>query len=256
MINFNVLSVFLTLFLTTGTSVNLSDFLVISHRGLPSEAPAHTFMGYDLAIDQGSDYIEQDVILSEDGHLIVSHDDKLAKGKYISKMTLDEIKEYRTANGEPFYTLSEIFERYGKKVNYVIENKKTDDEFQTEQAIIEVVKQYGMKNNVVFQSFFKGSLAYYEDFAPSIPRMILIGKHSNTDFFKHYEKFSYVDLVAVESKLLTEEVASELQEVGIKVFAYFVSEPKKESQRVLNLGLDGIFTDYTGRTFEILNEIQ
>ena len=249
----NIFTVVLTLFLS-GTSVNLSDFLVISHRGLPSEAPAHTFMGYDLAIEQGSNYIEQDLILSKDGHLIVSHDDKIAKGKYISKMTLEEIKEIKTANDEHFYTLNEIFERYGKTVNYVIENKMTDDDYQTEKAMIRVIHKYGLKNNVVFQSFNKESLMYFSEHEPSIPRMILVRERKNADFLKHYEDFDYVDVVAIESKLLNEEKTTELRDAGFKVFAYFVSEPKKEAKRVIELGLDGIFTDYTGRTFGLLKE--
>ncbi|HPJ99230.1 MAG TPA: glycerophosphodiester phosphodiesterase family protein, partial [Candidatus Hydrogenedentes bacterium] len=34
--------------------------VVIAHRGASAYAPEHTFASYDLALEQGADYIEQD----------------------------------------------------------------------------------------------------------------------------------------------------------------------------------------------------
>jgi len=48
--------------------------LVIAHRGASGERPEHTRAAYDLAIDQGCDFIEPDLVMSRDGHLVVRHD--------------------------------------------------------------------------------------------------------------------------------------------------------------------------------------
>ncbi len=51
--------------------------LVIAHRGCPGRRLEHTRPSYDLAIDDGADYIEPDVVASSDGHLVVRHENEI-----------------------------------------------------------------------------------------------------------------------------------------------------------------------------------
>jgi glycerophosphoryl diester phosphodiesterase len=48
--------------------------LVIGHRGAAGYLPDHTLQGYALAIRQGADYIEPDLVATKDGHLIARHE--------------------------------------------------------------------------------------------------------------------------------------------------------------------------------------
>lgn len=48
--------------------------LVIGHRGSAGSLPEHTLEGYKLAIEQGANYIETDVVLTKDGVLIARHE--------------------------------------------------------------------------------------------------------------------------------------------------------------------------------------
>ena len=48
--------------------------LVIGHRGAAGFLPEHTLEGYKLAIDQGADYIEPDLVMTKDGVLIARHE--------------------------------------------------------------------------------------------------------------------------------------------------------------------------------------
>jgi glycerophosphoryl diester phosphodiesterase len=52
--------------------------LVIAHRGCPGVRPEHTLEGYRLAIEQGADFIEPDVVMTRDGMLVVRHDNELS----------------------------------------------------------------------------------------------------------------------------------------------------------------------------------
>ncbi|MES3030358.1 MAG: glycerophosphodiester phosphodiesterase [Pseudomonadota bacterium] len=52
--------------------------IVIAHRGASGERPEHTLMGYRLAIDQGADFIEPDLVVTKDGHLVVRHENEIA----------------------------------------------------------------------------------------------------------------------------------------------------------------------------------
>lgn len=47
---------------------------VFAHRGASGHRPEHTLGSYRLAGEQGADFIEPDLVLTSDGHLIARHD--------------------------------------------------------------------------------------------------------------------------------------------------------------------------------------
>lgn len=51
--------------------------LVIGHRGANGLLPEHTLEAYQLAISQGADYIEPDLVMTKDGHLIARHENEI-----------------------------------------------------------------------------------------------------------------------------------------------------------------------------------
>lgn len=51
--------------------------LVIGHRGASGLRPEHTLAAYQLAIDQGADFIEPDLVLTKDGVLVARHEPML-----------------------------------------------------------------------------------------------------------------------------------------------------------------------------------
>ena len=48
--------------------------ILIAHRGASAYAPEHTLAAYRLAIEQGADFVEQDLQISKDGVLVCLHD--------------------------------------------------------------------------------------------------------------------------------------------------------------------------------------
>ena len=72
--------------LTALTSAALADAagaqapkkpIVIAHRGASGYRPEHTVLAYKLAIDQGCDFIEPDLVATKDGHLVVRHENEI-----------------------------------------------------------------------------------------------------------------------------------------------------------------------------------
>ena len=51
--------------------------LVIAHRGASGLLPEHTLEAYDLAIAQGADFIEPDVVSTKDGVLVARHENEI-----------------------------------------------------------------------------------------------------------------------------------------------------------------------------------
>lgn len=52
--------------------------LVIAHRGASGDRPEHTIEAYRLAIEQGADFIEPDLVPTRDGILIARHENALS----------------------------------------------------------------------------------------------------------------------------------------------------------------------------------
>ncbi|UOO82225.1 glycerophosphodiester phosphodiesterase [Uruburuella testudinis] len=97
--------------LAMGGSAMAAEKLVIAHRGASGYLPEHTLASKALAYGQKADYLEQDLVMTQDGHLVVIHDHFLdgltdvaqkfpgrarADGKYyVLDFTLNEIRSLR-----------------------------------------------------------------------------------------------------------------------------------------------------------------
>ena len=53
--------------------------IVIAHRGASGERPEHTRSAYLLAIEQGADFIEPDLVMTSDGVLVVRHENEISE---------------------------------------------------------------------------------------------------------------------------------------------------------------------------------
>lgn len=52
--------------------------IVIAHRGASGERPEHTLGAYRLAIAQGADFIEPDLVMTRDGVLVCRHENEIS----------------------------------------------------------------------------------------------------------------------------------------------------------------------------------
>jgi glycerophosphoryl diester phosphodiesterase len=55
----------------------MNNVTVIAHRGASGERPEHTIESYALAIAQGADYIEPDLVMTRDGVLVARHENEI-----------------------------------------------------------------------------------------------------------------------------------------------------------------------------------
>lgn len=82
--------------------------LVIAHRGASGERPEHTAIAYELAIEQGADFIECDICLTKDLIPFCSHDCSLNASTDISVRNnlKDRVSFHDMDLGEPEFTNS------------------------------------------------------------------------------------------------------------------------------------------------------
>jgi glycerophosphoryl diester phosphodiesterase len=97
--------------------------LVIGHRGSPGMRPDHTIEGYSLAIDQGADFVEPDLVLTKDSVLICRHEPMLSGTTNVADMPVFASRK-RTVmvDGDAYedwfafdFTLAEIKTMYAKQ---------------------------------------------------------------------------------------------------------------------------------------------
>jgi glycerophosphoryl diester phosphodiesterase len=90
--------------------------LVIGHRGASGSLPEHTLQAYKLAIEQGADYIEPDIVLTKDLVLICRHEPMLSGTTNVSELPeFASRKTTKMVDGVPYedwfasdFTLAEI----------------------------------------------------------------------------------------------------------------------------------------------------
>lgn len=92
--------------------LQVSKPLVFAHRGASVYAPANTRPAFVLAVASGADALETDIHWTQDGHIVVCHDetvDSMSNGTgHIRNMTLAQLKEldfgfrYTRDNGKTF----------------------------------------------------------------------------------------------------------------------------------------------------------
>jgi glycerophosphoryl diester phosphodiesterase len=61
----------------TGAVKPTAHPIVIAHRGASGYRPEHTLASYELAIEQGADFIEPDLVSTRDGVLVARHENEI-----------------------------------------------------------------------------------------------------------------------------------------------------------------------------------
>ncbi len=69
--------------------------IVIAHRGASGERPEHTLAAYQLAIEQGADFIEPDLVMTKDGQLVARHENDITDTTDVSSRP--EFKDRKTS---------------------------------------------------------------------------------------------------------------------------------------------------------------
>ncbi len=73
------LALVLVVMQANGVTAQAPKKLNVAHRGASAYAPEHTLAAYRLAIEQGADFVEQDLAVTKDGLLICLHDPSLER---------------------------------------------------------------------------------------------------------------------------------------------------------------------------------
>jgi glycerophosphoryl diester phosphodiesterase len=123
--------------------------LVIAHRGASGELPEHTLAAYRLAITQGADFVEPDLVITKDGVLIARHEPILDDTTNIAEVFGEERKSTKNLDGEEVtayfaedFTLEEIKQlRAVQPRDFRDQSFNGEFEIPTFQEVIELVQE-------------------------------------------------------------------------------------------------------------------
>jgi glycerophosphoryl diester phosphodiesterase len=250
--------------------------LVIGHRGYCLIAPENTLPSFKLAMAAGADLVELDYYHSKDLKLVVIHDGILdrttdATNQWAQKKIKVETKtaaELQSLDAgswfEPKYAgtriplLAEALDTIQQGSVSLIERKAG-----APPDCIKLLREKGLINRVVVQSFDWGYLRAFHEQAPEQvlgalgppsqlsdgKKPVRIAKELNAAWLDDLQKTGAK--VAVWSQKVSKEAVDLAHQRGLKVWVYTINDSASANE-MLDMGVDGIITNNTSLIWKTL----
>lgn len=252
--------------------------LNIGHRGASGHAPEHTIIAYDLALEMGADFIEQDLQLTSDGVLVVLHDsdlDRTARGPAenctgdVIEKTVAQIKTCDVGVwfneafpelarpehvGQRIPTLEEVFQRYRHRTNYHIETKTPEDAPGMEERLLDLMNRYNLTKpaedrfQVLIQSFSPASLQAIHALNERLPLIQLYGGGNSSEFIRSTlgAVSEYAVGIGPSFRGIEAALVEEAHARCLDLHPYTVNDAA-DMRALIELGVDGMFTNFPDR---------
>ena len=227
---------------------------VIGHRGAAASAPENTLESIERAASLGARWVEFDAKLTEDGVVILMHDDTLNRttsGRgLVAKTPWSEISRldagawfgpsWRGVKVPRLDATIALLAKLGLNAN--IEIKPCPGrEVETAAATIEVVREHWPKDREppLLSSFALESLVVARDMAPELPRGLLIW--DTPEMWRSEAGRLGCLSVHFSSHHLPADLRA-IKQAGLGLAIYTVNDRRK-ARRLLDAGADCIITD-------------
>ena len=229
--------------------------MVFAHRGASAHAPENTLASFALALDQGAHGIELDVKLSSDREVVVMHDatlDRTTNGQgKVSQYHLSALRELDAGSffssnfrGEKIPTLAEVFEQIGKHAYINVElTNYTSPRDGLADKVCELVKRFGLQENILFSSFLASNLNRTRRLLPDVPRGLLaLGGWAG--WWARSFGFTFGEYGALHPNLsdASHEQMIRVHRLKRRIYVWTVNAAE-DMHRLFNWGVDGIITD-------------
>jgi glycerophosphoryl diester phosphodiesterase len=252
------------------------DFLVIAHRGGRSLGPENTVHTFKQAIELGADVLEMDLQTSSDGALVILHDrevNRTTNGKgAVDSFALSELKKLDAGfrwspdnsksfplrnKGVTIPTLSEVFKAFpDTRINIEIKSSQIN----TIQNLCRTIRDNAMSEKVMVACFDSGKLGEFRSVCPEVATSA--GAFEAVLFYwlqwAHLESAYSPGAQALQvpeaygqRRIATRRFFDAAHARNMRVHVWTVNDIES-MQRLIDLGADGIMTDYPGRLVKIL----
>ena len=246
------------------TNTIIRPVSIIGHRGTPALAPDNTVEGSILAAINGANIIENDIYITTDGVLVVSHDNPLknytdAGDVKIEDLTYEQVKNIKVTDkpnspvddreiinfSVPLPSLEDYFKAFKDTDTFLfIEIKSTQVE-RVATALKALIEKYDIADQCGVISFSSAALTAVRNQIPEISVGYL------------YSDKALLNIVNETSKIgssynpsytgLTPELIAELSARGIFAWPWTIDANNKlaDGDNLFLMGVGGITTDYS-----------
>jgi len=240
---------------------------LLAHRGMPLEFPENTMISFENAVNFGIDVLETDTHLTKDNKFIISHDADISRttnGKgLIIDYTVEELKEFDTGyhftpdmgktypfrdKNITFMTVEEVLNKFPSQ-HFNIDLK--DNNPNQVKLWTELIKKYNASERVLTASQYTQNLIKVRKSFPEMATSFSAG-----EVFKFYisnklgrlksRKFGG-DALQIPVRLgpfhlIKPKFIETAHKFDYKIHVWTIND-KDEMKRLLEMGIDGIFTD-------------
>jgi glycerophosphoryl diester phosphodiesterase len=257
------------------------EFVNIGHRGASALAPEHTTLAYDIAVHGGAHFLELDVQMTQDEHLVVLHDpcvDRIARvagrpsSGLIRAMDLADLKSLDVGSwfnelypelacddyvGLSVLTLDEVFVRYRHCARFCLELKHPAPGI--EGLVIESLARHELDRpirgdwRVLLMSLDEEVLPRIHCLDMRLPCIQLFLELGATDEVAERlgRAAEYALGIGPYHREVDELLVRAAHAMDLGVYPYTVNEVT-EMCLLIDLGVDGLVTDMPDRLYSLL----
>jgi glycerophosphoryl diester phosphodiesterase len=230
---------------------------VIAHRGASAYRPENTAAAYELAIEQAADMIEVDLHRTRDGAVVVAHDAELerigGRGE-IGDATLAEVRALDAGAGQRVPTLDELLDGFGSRIALNLELKQgSRGAYAGLPAIAAAgVRARGLEQRTLYSSFYDPVLHDLRRVDPEARIALLISRRAPQGWVERARSLR-AEAVNPELPLVDRDFVERAHGERLAVYVFTV-DPLEEMQRLLALGVDGLFTNVPDRMRRLVGD--
>jgi glycerophosphoryl diester phosphodiesterase len=246
--------------------------LITAHRGASGIAPENTLAAVKKALEIGVDRIEVDVQQTSDGVVVCLHDKTLdrttnSKGK-VGKRRMADLRDVNANAGfesdypdEKIPTLEQVFELMDGKTQFVIEIKAGRKTYPgIEDNVVKLIKKYKAEKWALVHSFNDKVLHYLNKNYPEIRLQKLFVSYSGgmmLDFRLHAIKLSKYDFAegfGISKSSANQKLVDRIHALNQVVHVWTVNSAE-DLKAIMELGVDGVISNYPERVKTVRNEL-
>jgi glycerophosphoryl diester phosphodiesterase len=297
------------------TNESNGSFDLQSHRGGRGQWTEESLAAFSNSLALGVTTLELDTHLTEDGKVVVWHDDTIQANKCIdtapatagdpefpyvgdrvADLSLAQVKtlncgftqlpgypEQEVIEGNRIAELTDVYglasDTNAAKVRFNVETKVNDSEIggagmeSLTRAVVAEIQASGMADRTTVQSFDWSSLNLTREIAPELTLVALssgdtwmgVGKPGASPNLGGIDIDDYdgslpqaaaaqgYDAVSPTFGSVTPKMIAEAHELGLPVIPWTVNITA-DMERLMDLGVDGIITDYPTRLHTVMEE--
>jgi len=218
--------------------------LRIGHRGAAGHAPENTLAAIEKGIAFGVDFVEIDMRRTADGALVVLHDETVNRTTngtgLVAQLSLADLKKLDAGNGEHIPTLEDVLKVIARRAGLMLELKVKG----TAQQAVEVVREAGFRNPIIYASFLHEELSHVRAVDPGASLMVLFGRVPNdavSSALAHGPSH-----IGLRHDTATRRLVEDFHRAGLLVFVYTADSPG-DIQHAVSLGVDGVISNFPER---------